>query len=288
MYHQIILFRLLESINLLQNNMWKNRELLNLLVAKAKVMLGWLKMMTYSDGSIPLLNDSCNNIAPTSRQLFEYAERLKIDPKKKKLNQSGYRKVVTSCYELVIDVGHIGPDYIPGHAHSDTFSFELRKRDKPFIVDTGLSTYEANERRRVERSTYSHNTVQVNNKEQSEVWGAFRVAKRAKVIDLQETSNVIKATHDGYKGEGVFHTREWSFAMDHLIISDTLSSKAEGISRIHFHPNVSDAEIHNSIEIMDNDYTIQEYNFSPEFNKKFKALMIEVKFTKSLVLKIKL
>lgn len=35
----------------------------------------------------------------------------------------------------------IGPDYIPGHAHADTFNYELRIDGVPFIVDTGISTY---------------------------------------------------------------------------------------------------------------------------------------------------
>ena len=45
-------------------------------------------------------------------------------------------------YELFIDVGNIGPDYQPAHAHSDTFNFELIKGDNPIFVDTGISTYE--------------------------------------------------------------------------------------------------------------------------------------------------
>lgn len=73
MYHQIMLFRVLDCINLVQNNNYKNQELLELLIDKAKLMLSWLKNISYENGDIPLLNDSANCIAPTSNELFKYA-----------------------------------------------------------------------------------------------------------------------------------------------------------------------------------------------------------------------
>lgn len=287
MYHQIILFRILESINLIRHNQWREEDLLNILIGKAELMLGWLKQITYNDGTVPLLNDSANKIAPSSVELFDYAERLSITTKKKKLSESGYRKFVTKNYELVIDIGNIGPDYIPGHAHSDTFSFELRRTGKAFIVDTGLSTYESNQRRTIERSTASHNTVQVGDKEQSEVWGGFRVANRAKVIDVQEESECIKATHNGYRAEGIYHTRQWLHRNDYILIEDTLSQETDATARIHFHPDISLDDIENSIEVLSGHvYSVCEYTYAPEFNREVKALMLEFKFTQSLAIKI--
>ncbi|HIQ28578.1 MAG TPA: hypothetical protein EYH42_08780, partial [Sulfurovum sp.] len=135
MYHQIMLFRVLDCINLLQNNDWKEQELLKLLTTKAEIMLGWLNSMTYENGDIPLLNDSTNNIAPTTDDLNKYALRLDLQKKLLPFKDSGYRKVKNERYEMVMDVGNIGPDYIPGHAHSDTFNFELCVDGQPFIVD---------------------------------------------------------------------------------------------------------------------------------------------------------
>ena len=72
--------------------------------------------------------------------MADYAENLKILSRKIQLSASGYRKFTNDSYELFIDVGEVGPTYQPGHAHADSLSF-LLKTDKPFIVDTGLSTY---------------------------------------------------------------------------------------------------------------------------------------------------
>ena len=52
--------------------------------------------------------------------------------------------------------------YISGHAHADTFNFELYIKNSPFIVDAGVSTYNLGEQRDNERATKSHNTVEVN------------------------------------------------------------------------------------------------------------------------------
>jgi len=290
MYHQIMLFRLLDCINLLQNNLQeRHHSLLELLQQKASMMLGWLQAITYKDGSIPLFNDSANHIAPTSRELFGYTKRLNLHVKETILKESGYRKFENDMYECIVDVGSIGPDYIPGHAHADTFSFELHVNGKPFIVDTGLSTYETNKRRTRERATISHNTVELNGLNQSDVWGGFRVAHRAYVTTLQEDDTYIKAVHNGYeKTLGALHEREFVFETNMLKIIDTIISDRaqQAIARIHFHPSVNEAMIRKHILIEDEVYHINEYQYAPEFNVHVNAKVLEVAFTQKLEMSI--
>ena len=190
MYHQIILFRVLDCFNLVESNDWKSDQALaQLLKSKAEKMLGWLLAISLKNGDIPHVNDSTSRIAPTCEQLLEYSKRLGLSYSNPQLADSGYRKITMPNYEMIVDVGDIGPDYIPGHAHSDTFNFLLYVDKLPVIVDTGISTYEKNNRRQYERSTKAHNTVQINDLDQSEVWGGFRVAKRAYITDLEEKEN---------------------------------------------------------------------------------------------------
>ena len=292
MYHQIMLFRVLDCINLVENNLeQKDKDLLDFLKLKASLMLGWLKTMTFKNGSIPLFNDSTNSIAPSSNELFEYATRLSLHVEDKKLKESGYRKFTNRNYECILDIGHIGPDYIPGHAHSDTFNFELYIDKKPFIVDTGLSTYETSDRRSLERSTSSHNTVEIENLEQSEIWGGFRVANRAYVVNIHEHTNNIKATHNGYKKRlNALHTREFKFKEDIIKIIDSVISTNEykAIARIHFHPDIDVETIHKHIELENETFEIKNYKYSPEFNLYKEAKMIEFPFKKRVSVKIKI
>ena len=42
---------------------------------------------------------------------------------------------------LLVDCGEIGPDYLPGHAHCDTLSFELSLSGQRVVVDSGCGIY---------------------------------------------------------------------------------------------------------------------------------------------------
>lgn len=278
MYHQIILDRLLDSINLIQNNqrIENQNEFLLFLKEKASLMLSWLMQMTFSNGDIPHFNDSTSDVAPNSSQIFDYAKNLNIKiNKNKQLSDSGYRKFKGNNYECIIDVGPIGPDYIPGHAHADMLSYVLYIDRKPFIIDSGISSYEKNQIRQNERSTNSHNTVCVNNKNQSDVWGGFRVGKRANIKVIIDKKDIVEAEHNGYRP--IIHKRKFAFSQESIIIEDSLSDKKiSGQSHLHFHPDRDIQIIENYIVIDEkhkiiisgfSNINIVDYKFPISFNK---------------------
>jgi hypothetical protein len=296
MYHQIILNRLLDCINISKSNCWSAFNDLELLSNYAQSMLGWLETITYCNGNIPMVNDSTNDIAPCSKSLFEYAKRLELSWGKSILSDSGYRKWECDEYELLMDVGEIGPDYIPGHAHADTFNFELFINKKPFIVDTGISTYEKNHTRQSERSTQAHNTVVCANENSSQVWSGFRVAERARITKFLETQNKITSEHNGYKKQGLIHQRSFHRGEKKLLIEDNLIGKTAETSYayLHFHPSISRPRIiekkitfsnfNTSIEFSDGCTSIQEvdYNYCMGFNKAEKGFAVKVEFHQHL------
>lgn len=256
MYHQIILDRLLDCINLLQNNdrFSGEEKLLTFIQGKAQRMLNWLNIITFSNGQIPMLNDAAPGIAPTTQQLNEYASRLELtlNPLPSPLGASGYRKFTTPSYECIIDIGQIGPSYQPGHAHADTFNFVLNVNNKPIIVDTGISTYDTGETRIKERGTAAHNTVTVKDKNSSEVWSSFRVARRANVKVLKEDNKTVIARHNGYRNIGTAHQREWNFSDKQIKISDKLEGKIrEGKAHFWLAPNLKPV-LKGSVVFIDN------------------------------------
>ena len=98
----------------------------------------------------------------------------------------------------------VGPDYIPGHAHADTLSFELSLGRERVFVNSGISEYGLTESRLYQRKTRAHNTVEVDNKDSSQVWSGFRVANRARVVERYCELNInksifLRGSHDGYK-----------------------------------------------------------------------------------------
>lgn len=242
MYHEILLDRLLDCVNISRQNLrfGRQEELTIRMEEKAVLMLGWLESIIYQDDSIPLLSDAAYGIAPEAKDIFSYARRLGLSWERTLLKESGYRKFESAWMEMVMDVGRIGPDYIPGHAHADTFTYELRIDGKPFIVDTGISTYDKNQQRQYERETRAHNTVTVEGMSSSQVWGGFKVARRAKIIYLKEGDFKIEATHNGYGYKGVYVTRSFELNKDVIKIQDILetSSQQEGVGYIYLDPDI--------------------------------------------------
>jgi uncharacterized heparinase superfamily protein len=261
MYHQIMLYRLLDCYNLAIHNRIFDEKLEVFFKIYIEKMLGWLFEVTYRNGAIPMVNDSAPNIAPTTQQLNQYAQSLSVFASKITLKESGYRMFRHSLYELFVDVGKIGADYIPGHAHSDTFNFELHFQTKPLIIDSGVSTYEINIQRNSERSTKSHNTVELQNCNQSDVWGGFRVARRASSTILEETLFGVKASHDGYKHIGLNHTRSFRIDKQRIFIKDDITNNKIGKAFFFFHPEIQ-------LLIRDNKVFLSEHSSMSFVNSK--------------------
>jgi hypothetical protein len=299
MYHKIILYRLLDSYNLIVNNDWRDDAGLSLLIKnKVEQMLGWLKSITFRNGEIPHLNDSSDGIAPDMTDLEKYAHTLNISSSAVRLSASGYRKFETPLYECICDAGQIGPDYQPGHAHADTFSFVMNIHNRPVIVDTGCSTYEWGRLRSDERGTASHNTVTVNAGNSSEIWGSHRVARRAKVTILDETGHSIEASHDGYKHLGCTHIRRFTqTAANIFTIADTVAGngdKTVNHAYLHFSP-YEDFTVNQNI-ITGKDYyielkgavsiTVQTCHTASGFNMRTPSRCVQILFYTALIINI--
>lgn len=287
MYHQLMLFRLLDCINLIKNNS-EDKEFFDFLSLKANSMLGWLKNISYNSGDIPLFNDSTNGIAPHSNEIFSYAQTLNLTTKELKLKNSGYRKVSMLKYETILDIGSIRATYIAGHTHADTFSFETYFEGKPFIVDCAISTYEDNDRRAYERGTSAHNTVSIENSNSSEIWSSFRVGRRASVVAIEESNPLnITATHNGYKSLNVTHTRTFKFEKSSIIIKDTLSDyKFRNKCFIHFHPNVTENFILKYIQVDNQKPILYDYQYAQGYNNLKNAKCLIIDFNSPLNIRI--
>lgn len=293
MYHQHILFRIFDCINLLRLNNIFDSRLLNVLEAKSELMLSWLGKIIFNNEDLPQVNDSSINVYPTFKNLKDYAVKLNISSNNRELKDSGYRMIKMKKYECFIDVGKIGPDYMPGHSHSDTFSFILYVKEKPFIVDTGISTYNSSAKRLNERSTSSHNTVMLNNAEQSEVWSSFRVGRRVYPKILKDLRNEISAMYKSFNGKAC-HKRDFLLKEDYLIVHDFVDKNFRNTSFLHFHPDIEVLLSDNflSTEFADikfenfENITLDNYEFCNEFNLTSSAKRLKMNFNKQSTIKI--
>jgi uncharacterized heparinase superfamily protein len=292
MYHQIVLFRLLELIDWYANCSVIDDNLLKLLKQKSEQMLSWLQQITFENGDIPHFNDSANGITYTSTELFNFADKLGFtDVKRLTLSGSGYRKIVKNRYECLIDVGDIGPSYQPGHGHADALSFILYVDNKPLFIEAGTSTYQIGEIRNRERATCSHNTVDINGNSQSEVWSGFRVGKRANVKITKDQDDALIAAHDGYKREyNAIHQREFDFKNYQVIIKDTITTSMDIFTNayFHFHPDCQVVQQPDKSIIIDTavilqinnaySYELKKFKYSTGFNQYRTSVYLIVQF----------
>ncbi|WP_235299296.1 heparinase II/III family protein [Portibacter marinus] len=291
MYHLIIFRRLLDLILLLNLNPWKGKEIQNTLEDFAGKMQSWLTQMTFSNGCLPHFNDSARNSSLTPLVLNKYFSSLKIRKQNIALYSSGFRKLSSPEMECVVNVGNITPAYQPGHAHADSLSFVMNIRNKPFIVDTGISTYEKNKRRHSERSTAAHNTVTIKGENSSDVWSGFRVGKRANTRIIIASDDHIQAEHDGFKKFNIIHRRSWIKEIGSMRIIDLLrDSKIRGCATLHFHPDISIEKVEKKrilfdgacIELSTDQFKIEDYQFASAFNQLITAKCIKVTFSNKL------
>ena len=151
-------------------------------------MISALKYLCHPDGEIALFNDSALGIYNRPAELIDLWENEAgrstgggdTPPVGNwALPEAGYYGFRDGDGNyLICDAGPIGPDYLPGHAHGDIFSFELSLKGRRVIVDSGVYEYAVGRMRDYCRSTGAHNTVEIAGQDQCEFWGAFRVARR--------------------------------------------------------------------------------------------------------------
>jgi uncharacterized heparinase superfamily protein len=239
MYNGVIHEDLLDLIQILQVY---DRRVPKKWLKKAQEMGAWSRTMLHPDMDIPFFNDAAFGIAASYENRLAYATELGIEAPLEPqdgihaLKASGYYRLQQGDFVVIADAAEVGPKYQPGHAHADTLSFEMSWRGQRVFVNTGTSRYGKGKQRDYERSTAAHNTVCLNDLDSSEVWGGFRVARRAKVFNIEttdrESTEVIPsirltASHDGYAklpGKPI-HQRSWAVGPEHVVVEDLIESE---------------------------------------------------------------
>ncbi len=245
MYHAIMLEDMLDLVNLHRTFGMEVPPGWHVVIEK---MRAWLSVMSHPDGEIAFFNDAAIGVAIAPARLEEYAQRLgypRLEPLPMpvtSLPESGYVRVCAGAVSAYLDLAPIGPDYLPGHAHADTLSFELSVGRQRVLVNSGTSEYGSGPERLRQRGTAAHNALTIDAQDSSEVWAGFRVGRRAHVtssaVRMHDRDGVtVSGMHDGYRylPGSPMHSREWDFKRDGLSVIDRLTGEGEHCVEILFH-----------------------------------------------------
>jgi len=220
-------------------------------------MRDWLGHVLLPDGQVPLLNDGYPVPAGLLAALRTGqapagppADRAALAPGIAAgaadgplvvLPDTGLVRARMGSWCLLADVGPPCPGELPAHAHADTLGCLLHVDGMPLLVDTGTSTYVPGPVRNYERSTAAHSTVQIGGADSTEVWGAFRAGRRARVSDLTARATTdqvtISAAHDGFRSlpGGPVHRRRWSLTGSGLRVDDEVEGTGQHAITVRWH-----------------------------------------------------
>lgn len=258
MYHALALEDLLDLINIARE--FESRisavdsHCVSEWIAVAKKMMRWLTVMSHPDGEKSFFNDATFDVGLSIAELRRYSALLfDVSPDLNSVNdavvalpESGYIRLEFGDMVAILDVAKLGPDYLLGHAHADTLSFELSVTGRRIFVNSGVSCYGTSQERIRQRGTAAHNTVIVDGIDSSEVWKGFRVADRAYPAQLAICENsdpnelTIACAHTGYHRlkHSPTHHRVWRVQGDSFVIEDTVEGPHHAAkARFHLHPD---------------------------------------------------
>ena len=281
-------------------------ELLGLVREPIVRAVNALNKLVHPDGQIALLNDSAFSVYNTRDELAAYVGDLLFSTIGDiesgpagpfALPDAGYYGFRDNDGTYIIcDAAPIGPDYIPGHAHADIFSFEMSMKGRRVIVDSGVYDYEPSATREYCRSTKAHNTVEIAGLDQCEMWAAFRVGYRGYPRDVQwmpsNNGFCLKGWHDGYKRlkGSPKHSRQfkWNRSGPLVVEDQVVASRVQNaVSRIHLHPDCTVGNIRDGgVELVypggrigvsfhgEGKLTVEKSLYCPNFGQKYENLAL--------------
>lgn len=159
--------------------------------------------LAHPDGLAAEFNDAGLTMAYPPATCAEAAEITAVPRRVFGYPEAGYFGAHLAAWSIIADMGPIGPDDLPAHAHGDIGSFELSVGGERFIVDQGVFEYIAGPRRQQSRAASSHGCLALDGADQAEFFGSFRCGRRPRVqVDRwgpRDDGFVLEGRHDGYR-----------------------------------------------------------------------------------------
>jgi hypothetical protein len=147
-------------------------------------------------------------------------------------------------FRIIMDVGPLGYNRIAGHGHADALSVLLAFKGDDFLIDPGTYCYNAApELRHYFRGTAAHNTVMIDDADQSIYGGSFLwlsdVATVMHGFSDDGINVVVEASHDGYLrlDNPVRHFRKLTFNRQTLevLVEDRFDCAKSHRCVLHWH-----------------------------------------------------
>lgn len=208
MYHRIILEDVLRIFKVLDSAGYRTEA--DSILPTVRAMAAAMENIERGFDTVPLFNDAGNNVAKGKEQLLAAAKSLcgYKSTDKTDFPDAGYFKLYFGKCAVLFDCGGIGPSYMGGHSHCDCLSFELSADGHKIFSNSGTGQYQGT-KRQFFRSTRAHNTMMIDDREQSELWGEHRAARRIHHVKAKNADGSVAGQYQSYQGDWFRRRLEW-------------------------------------------------------------------------------
>ena len=207
----------------------------------------------FADGGLHMAASPERVLAALQREGLAAANATRSQCGTWRLPHAGYVGYNASSETVIVDCSPVGARYLPAHGHGDALAIEWSVSGQRLLVDQGVFEYHAGAKRVAARSTAFHNTVTVDDLDQSEFWASFRVGHRASVSvhewQFAEDGFILEASHDGYRrlAGAPVHTRRIEYRRSRLVVEDRVDGddRQAARGRLLFAPDVQVGPVEN-------------------------------------------
>jgi hypothetical protein len=265
MYHLIVAGELYEIFLLAEKNNIKFRYLTESSIINIKE---FSRSLVREDGSIPLIGDSAIddnyirfgiiknqkkglNYWISDKKAFKSNHKIYNDSNLslKCFHQSGFafikERTTNRNVHIIFDFGDFTKNPVTDHAHCDALSFELWANGNKLIIDPGVFFDNENKNYWYQffRSTKAHNTLMVDDFEQTQLWQNSSVLSTANINLLKTYVNkqqigieAICRPYRSKKEKKIFHKRRFEYnSYKGILISDTVEGTGKHNLKWFFH-----------------------------------------------------
>ncbi len=245
-YHNQVLADLLDCYQALNDSPLKTH-----LAERLATMAQLAADFRHPDGGVSLFNDAGLYFAYQPAEVLDAWQQIfgqQLQPNRLiTYPSSGYYGLRHADDLFLADCAALAPDFLPAHGHGDALSFEWSVGGNRIFTDPGVFEYADGDMRAYSRATSSHNTVTIDEQDQSEFWKSFRVGRRARITACRHTTTddgfALQGAHDGYtRLEGApTHQRAFTVTPDAVSFTDTVTggSGQACVSTLLLHPDCS-------------------------------------------------
>ncbi len=157
------------------------------------------------------------------------------------LQTTNRRKDTLHC---VFDCGPLGYLSTAAHGHADALSFVMNVDGQRVLVDPGTYAYHTERPwRDYFRGTAAHNTIRIDESDQSQIAGSFMWQRSAESTcesyTYDQSLQTVKASHDGYLRltDPLLHARRVQLHTEpqQVVVTDELICKGTHFVELHWH-----------------------------------------------------